>query len=120
MSKKYPKKPEQLDADCLWVSVAKVIESSGVRDDELAWCCEYVIGHRNTLREIARDAALVWYSETDQSCEAQVVLRFERQDGKRLELEVRLAPVIRATVDVNKNDWNLWREPVAEEVRAEA
>lgn len=36
------KKPAKLDSDCLWVTVERVIQSTGVRGVEMAWCCEYL------------------------------------------------------------------------------
>ncbi len=74
------------------VSVAKVIDSSGVRQEELAWCTEFI--GQWSIEEVARDCALTWYRETDQCSVAKVTLRIERCDGKTWLVVCCLAPTI--------------------------
>ncbi|NUQ53408.1 MAG: hypothetical protein HUU19_12020 [Phycisphaerales bacterium] len=72
-------RPETLDRDEYWVSVTAVHESSGVREHETRWAT-LAIG-RCAMESIAKDAALDWYKETDQSTDCDLSIRVDRYDG---------------------------------------
>lgn len=94
---KYPRKPAKLEADCAWVSVAKVEHGNGHKDDELAWCVEYVAATRFTFGQLAKEAAECWYRDTDQSSDCTVTLNIEDATGQVVVVRVRCELVTRYT-----------------------
>lgn len=72
-------RPEKLGRDECWVSVAAVHESSGVREHETRW--DTLSIGACAMESIAKDAALDWYKETDQSTRCELDVKVERYDG---------------------------------------
>lgn len=82
-------KPAKLDHDFLWVAVADVHRSDGAHPDEKTWGT-VVIGTSST-EWAAKDAALTWFDETDQSDECELTLSVERADGSIVAHRVRVS-----------------------------
>lgn len=95
-TKHYPKRPEKLDHGSSWVTVVRA-EGAGVPADERAWCTEYLSRFRPG-EDDAKELALAWYAETDQSSEAEVTLRIETWKGEAFTFTVVLEPAIVARV----------------------
>ena len=74
-----PKKPEKLDPESMWATVAQVHRSDGHGPHEKTWARE-IFQYRST-EHAAKDAAEVWWLETDQACDCEVTIAIERPDG---------------------------------------
>lgn len=76
------------------ISVAQVVQSTGVRDRELAWA------QRDTplvgvgLREFAEYQGRVWYDDTDQSGRCEITLRLAAPCGTEWLIDMTLEPEI--------------------------
>jgi len=87
------KRPAKLDADCCWVAVAQVHRSDGHGPGETTWACEYLMNC--STESIAKDAAVAWFEETDQSEACEVTFSVERGDtGAIVEHRVMVGPEI--------------------------
>lgn len=91
-----PRKPDKLDADCMWVSVKQVHRSDGFGPGEQTWAGEF-IGWASTERA-ARECAETWFNETDQSDECEITLSLERANGTIVAHRVIVGPRVMAKV----------------------
>lgn len=90
-----PEKPSQLEIDCFWATVERVIQSDGFGPHEQTWACE-IMGAAYPS-DAAREAAEGWYDDTDQCGDCEVVIRIERFDGAVSLHRFRMAPTIKVT-----------------------
>lgn len=89
-------RPETLPHGWCFVSVSEVRASSGVREHETRWA---TMSEADVdLDTIAKDAALDWYNETDQSSDAEVFFRVERYDGVTHVYRIGLAHELVASI----------------------
>lgn len=85
-------KPAKLDPDCMWVAVAEIHRSDGHGPDEKAWGTE-AMRYRST-ESAARECAVDWFEETDQSDTCDVTFSVERADGTIVQHRIVVGPEI--------------------------
>lgn len=96
----YAKKPEKLDKGTWWASIVAIGHHTGEKHAS-RWTCEMSDCRSDKYVEvaesIAREAALVWYDDTNQSGDAEVDVLVEGWEGRAYTVRCTIEPRVTVT-----------------------